>query len=384
MKNVSYKQVSRREFLKRACIFGTGMLASPFLYQTLLKANPPDASLKNLGLREAKYYVKLDEKTVQCKLCPNKCTLVDGARSFCRTREPIDGKFYTLVYERPSAVHVDPIEKKPIFHMLPGSFSFSIATVGCNLRCKFCQNWQISQSRPEDTINHYLSCNDVVRKAEENRCRSIAYTYSEPITFYEYVIDTAKIAQSNGIKNVLVTAGYINREPLLELCNYIDAANVDLKAFDDKYLRDVCNQRLRPLLEAIKTMKDNGVWIEITNLVVPTLNDNMKTIRRMCAWIRENLGSDTPLHFSRFWPMYKLKNLPPTPVDTLKDAREVALSEGLHYAYIGNVPGDIGNNTFCPQCKKLLIKRTGYTIYENNITESKCRFCDYKISGIWK
>lgn len=233
-------------------------------------------------------------------------------------------------------------------------------------------------------MNSHLSCEDIVRKARQNDCRSIAYTYSEPIIFYEYMIDTAKLAQQKGIKNIFVTSGYINLEPLSELCKYIDAANADLKAYDDEYLRNICAESLKPLLEALMLMKKKGVWVEITNLVVPTLNDDMEKIGKMCIWIRENLGADTPLHFSRFWPMYKLKNLPPTPVNTLEEAREVALSKGLHYVYIGNVPGHIGNNTFCPKCKKLLIRRTGYFIYENNISKSKCLFCDYKIAGVWE
>jgi len=338
---------------------------------------------ESLGLREAMYYTKLSDKAVRCQLCPRYCTLMDNQRSFCRVREPIDGKLYTLVYELPCAVHVDPIEKKPVFHMLPGSRSFSIATAGCNLRCKFCQNWQISQSRPEETSNTKLTCEQVVREALKTRSKSIAYTYSDPIIFYEYMINTAKLAKARGLKNVMVTAGYINTPPLKELSNYIDAANIDLKAFDNEYLKEICAQELEPLLKSIKIAKQSGIWVEITNLIVPTLNDNMDWIKKMSLWIKSELGEETPLHFSRFWPMHKLKNLPPTPVETLEKAREVAMKSGLHYVYIGNVPGSKGNNTHCPSCKNIVIKRAGYRIMENNLTGANCKFCGHSIAGIW-
>jgi len=268
--------------------------------------------------------------------------------------------------------------------MMPGSFAFSVATAGCNLRCKFCQNWQISQSHPEDTRNTVLPPERLLRIAENNGCKSIAYTYSEPTIFYEYMLDCSKLVKKKNIKNIYVTAGYINPEPLELLCNYIDAANVDLKAYDDKYLREVCSEKLEPLLEALKIMHKRGIWIELTNLVIPTLNDDMNMIREMCIWIRENLSKDVPLHFSRFWPMYKLRDLPPTPVNTLERAREIALEEGLNYVYIGNVRDHASNNTYCPKCKRILIKRTGYYVVENNIKNSTCTFCSEKIAGIWE
>ena len=267
--------------------------------------------------------------------------------------------------------------------MLPATKALSIATAGCNLRCKFCQNWQISQSRPEETSNKKFTHQQVVQKAILTDSKSIAYTYSDPIIFYEYMLETAKLARTRGIKNIMVTAGYINPEPLKELCNYIDASNIDLKGFNPEYLRTVCAQELPPLLEAIKISKANGVWVELTNLIVPTLNDDMGWIRKMCLWIKQELGSDTPLHFSRFWPMHKLKNLPPTPVETMELARNVALDTGLNYVYIGNVPGHEGNHTFCPGCKKALIKRRGYLIMENNLSGSRCKYCNHQIPGIW-
>lgn len=371
--------ITRRQFIKGAISFCAAMMGSRLIDKTL-----SGKSFAAIGYqKQALHYKTLDKETVMCLLCPRQCVLKNGQRSFCRVREPKDGKLYTLVYELPCSVHVDPIEKKPIYHMLPGSKSFSIATAGCNLRCKFCQNWQISQETPENTSNTYLSCSNVVRNAERANCRSIAYTYSEPIVFYEYMMDTAKLAKRRGIKNVWVTAGYINPEPLKDLSYVIDAANIDLKGFNDKYLQETCSERLKPLLEAIKLAKDNGVWVEITNLVVPMLNDDPKMIKDMCRWIKENLGADTPLHFSRFWPMYKLKNLPPTPLETLKTARNIAKNAGLNYVYIGNVPEEPANNTYCSACKKILIRRVGYFVVENNIVNSKCKFCGHRVPGIW-
>jgi len=305
-------------------------------------------------------------------------------RGFCRVRESRNGKLYTLVYGLACSMHVDPIEKKPLFHVLPASKSFSIATAGCNSRCKYCQNWQISQATPEESVNIKLPCAEVVLRAHETGCRSIAYTYSEPNVFYEYMIDTAKIAKSRGIKNVWITGGLINPDPLHELAGYIDAANIDFKAFDDDYLRNICAQNLSTITETLKISKELGIWIELTNLIVPTLNDDFNKIEKMALWIKENLGKETPLHFSRFWPMYKLKNLPPTPLETLERARKIALDAGLEYVYIGNVPGHEGNNTYCPSCKKLIIGRKGYLVNALNISGSKCKFCGHRIPGIWQ
>ncbi|MBU3933549.1 MAG: AmmeMemoRadiSam system radical SAM enzyme [Candidatus Omnitrophica bacterium] len=336
-----------------------------------------------LGKREALYYTKIDDKTVQCGLCPRRCLLMEGMRGACRVRQAGGGRLYTYVYGNPCAYHIDPIEKKPVYHMLPATASFSIATAGCNLRCKFCQNWTISQRPPEETDNIKMMPQEVVEQALKNNCSSIAYTYSEPIIFYEYMLDTAKLARDKGLKNVMVTAGYINEEPLRQLCKYIDAANVDLKGFDKKYLREICGEELEPLLEALKIFKEEGVWLELTNLIVPTLNDDMETIEKMCIWIRDNLGAETPLHFSRFTPMYKLRNLYLTPASTLEEAREVAKRVGLKYVYIGNVPGHPAENTYCPDCRALLIERLGFSIKQNNVVEGRCKFCGRPIPGIW-
>lgn len=292
------------------------------------------------------------------------------------------GVLYSLVYGKPCAVAVDPIEKKPFFHFLPATTAFSIATAGCVLGCKFCQNWQISQAKPEETDNYNLPPDEVVRQAMFYNCRTIAYTYTEPTVFYEYMYDTAQIAKKFNIKNTMHTCGYINEKPLRKLSKYMDAAAVDLKAFTEDFYSRICGGRLKPVLNSLVVLKDEGVWLEITNLVIPTLNDDMKKIKEMCQWIIKNLGPDVPLHFSRFFPHYKLKELPPTPLETLRDARNAAMGTGLKYVYIGNIRSE-AENTCCPECKKLLIERIGYFVKQNNISKGKCRFCGTNIAGIW-
>lgn len=361
-------KLTRRDFLRKIGI-------STFFIPSLLESQ--------VFLHEALYYRKIDKDTFWCQLCPRKCILTVGKRSFCRVREAKNDKLYTLVYGTVCAVHVDPIEKKPIYHMLPGSFAFSIATAGCNLRCKYCQNWQISQVAPEKVTNIKLSPQQVIEKALANNCRSIAYTYSEPTIFYEYMLDIAKLAKKKGIKNIYVTGTYINPEPLKELCEYIDACNADLKAFSDDVLIPICQSELLPTLEALKIIRSKNILLEITNLILPGLNDNLQIIKQMCNWIKTNLGENIPLHFSRFYPQYKMTNLPFTPISTLKEAKKVAMDSGLNHVYIGNVPQLYEQNTICPQCKKIVIKRYGYTIEENNLKNEKCKYCQYEIYGIW-
>ena len=296
----------------------------------------------------------------------------------------IDGKLQTLVYGKACAVHVDPIEKKPLFHYLPGSNSFSIATAGCNLHCMYCQNWEISQREPENTRNFDLSPEQVVQQAKETNSRTIAYTYSEPVIFFEYAADTGRLAHENGILNVWVTAAYINPEPLREAVSFIDAANIDLKGITDKFYKTVSKGTLQPVLDAIKIMKEKGVWVELTNLVVPTYNDTTEDFSKLCDWVINNVGPEVPMHFSRFWPMYQLKNLPPTPEEVLTTARNTAIAKGIHYAYVGNVPGHDGNNTYCPVCKNMVIGRRGYMILSYSLNEEgRCKFCNHAIPGRW-
>ena len=335
-------------------------------------------------LKEALFYNKLDNKSVQCQLCPRRCVIPENRRGFCQVRENKGGKLYTLSYAKPVAIHIDPIEKKPLFHFLPSTTAFSIATAGCNLRCKFCQNWEISQRKPEEVDYQYIEPADLIKEVIASGSPTIAYTYTEPTIFYEYMLETARLAKQAGIRNVMHSCGYINEAPLRKLTKYLDAANIDLKGFSDDYYRDLTEASLEPVLSALKVLKEEGVFIEITNLILPGYNDDPETIRKMCLWIKENLGVDTPLHFSRFFPMYKMVALSPTPVATLEKAREIAIACGLNYVYIGNLAGNPAENTYCPSCKRLLIERKGYFVLENNIKNGKCKFCGEKIAGIWK
>jgi pyruvate formate lyase activating enzyme len=321
-------------------------------------------------------------KTVQCELCPNGCILENGQHSRCRARMNRDGKLYSIVYGKPCAVHVDPIEKKPFFHFLPGTTAFSIATAGCVLSCKFCQNWQISQAKPEDTDTYDLPPDKVVKAAMRYESKSITYTYTEPTVFYEYMYDTAVLAKKSGVRNTMHSCGYINEKPLRRLARYLNAADIDLKSFTEDFYNRICGGSLKPVLHSLVVLKEEGIWLEVTNLVIPTLNDNIKTIGEMSRWMVKNLGADVPLHFSRFFPNYKLNNLPPTPVETLTDARKVAMDAGLKFVYIGNIRHE-AESTFCPHCKKLLIERIGFFVKQNNISNGKCKFCGTTIPGVW-
>jgi len=306
-----------------------------------------------------------------------------GESGECRVRVNLDGKLTAVTYGHPCAVHVDPIEKKPLFHMYPGSRILSIATVGCNLHCKNCQNWQISQCNPEASTGHPLPPDQVAALARRHHCRSIAYTYTEPIVFYEYTRDCAEHAQQAGLSNVLVTAAYVNKAPWKRLCRAITAANIDIKAMSDTFYRDVCDATLKPVLDAVVLAKECGVMLEITNLVIPTLNDSDADLRALSQWIKENLGDETPLHFSRFSPLHEMTHLPPTPHKTLDRARDIALAEGLKHVYMGNVLSEDGENTHCPSCGDLLIQRTRYTIQQNRMVNGQCPSCGKNIYGIW-
>jgi pyruvate formate lyase activating enzyme len=331
---------------------------------------------------EAFHYAS-DGTNVQCQVCPNRCILSPGDRSICRSKVNIDGKLYSLAYGNPCAAHIDPIEKKPLNHFYPATAIFSIATTGCNFRCLNCQNWEISQRRPEDVRFHELFPSDVVREALKHGCPSIAYTYSEAITYYEYMVDTAKLAREAGLKNVLVSNGYINKTPLLELAKYLDGANINLKSFDDRIYQCLNGGRLQPVLNTFKTLHDVGVWFEMTTLVVPTYIEDPDMIKRMCGWILKELGPDYPLHFLRFFPQYKLTRLPPTPIATLEKFKALALREGIHYVYLGNVPGHEGCHTYCHHCGRTLIERRGYFLNQRNIENGCCKFCGTAVPGRW-
>jgi pyruvate formate lyase activating enzyme len=333
--------------------------------------------------KEALFWKNLKNDKVQCQLCPKKCILAPGQKGFCRARKNIKGKLHSLTYGKPVALHIDPIEKKPLYHVYPATKSFSLATAGCNLRCKFCQNWEISQLDPEKVNTDYYSPEAIVKLAKDKNCPTIAFTYTEPTIFYEYMIDIAQEAIKNDIKCVMHSAGQIREKPLRKLAKYLTAANIDLKAFSQDFYSSYTQGDLETVLNSLKILKQEGVWVEITNLLIPGANDSEKDLRKLCRWVVKSLGPNTPIHFSRFYPMYKLTNLSPTPLSSLMRAERIAKEEGLHFIYIGNIPQHIGENTYCPSCNKLLIKRVGYQILENKIENGKCPYCKEKIPGIW-
>jgi len=339
--------------------------------------------LEEVEIREAMFYEKLEGKVVHCFLCNHHCRIAEGKRGICGVRENIEGTLYSLVYGKLIASAVDPIEKKPLFHFLPGSRAYSIATVGCNFRCLNCQNYDISQMpKPhEPVLGDEVSPEEIIEAAKSYNCESIAYTYTEPTIFFEYAYETAKLAKKEGIKNVFVSNGYISEEALKTIAPYLDANNIDLKSFSDDFYRKVCGARLDPVLETIRLHKELGIWIEITTLVIPSLNDSEENFRKIAEFIK-NLDDGIPWHVTRFHPAYRLIDLPPTPVSILDKAKNIGLEDGLKFVYQGNVPGE-GENTYCPNCGKLLIQRHGYEVKLNKITGSKCPYCGVHISGVW-
>ena len=334
--------------------------------------------------REGFVYKKLEGRKVICEICPNLCLLAPGDRSVCRSRVNVDGKLFSLAYGNPCSVNTDPVEKKPLFHFKPRTKAFSMATTGCNFRCLNCQNWEISQVKPHEIPYTYdLFPEEVIKATREARAESIAYTYSEPITFFEYMIDTARLARQAGIYNLWISNGYINQKPLLALCEVLDGASINLKAYSDDIYRGLNGGRLEPVLETFKTLHDRNIHFEMINLVVPGYTDDDDMVREMCAWILNHIGPDHPLHFLRFFPQYKLDRLPPTPVSTLTRYRQMAMQAGIRYVYVGNVARHEGNNTYCHNCKKLLIERRGYFIPSFNLEGSRCKFCNTVIPGVW-
>jgi len=390
------KKISRRHFLY--CSAGLMCSAVParafWPFTSASEASGPvdirgrifrNDAPKNLWKwsRKGFLYKKINNNNVVCQICPNQCVLAPGDRSICRSKVNMNGTLYSLVYGNPCSVNIDPVEKKPLFHFLPRSKTFSIATAGCNFRCLNCQNWEISQAKPHEVRNYELFPQDVVNEAKRSGAPSIAYTYSEPITFFEYMIDTARLARDNKLHNLLISNGYINRKPLLALCEVLDGANVNLKSLSDAIYRKLNGGRLDPVLNTFKTMHEQGVHFEMTNLVVPGYTDETEMIKQMCQWILTHLGPNYPLHFLRFFPKYKLDRLPPTPLSTLIRFRKLAMSEGVRYVYVGNVSFPEGNNTYCHNCKKLLVERIGYFIPSYHMDENRCKYCKTVIPGRW-
>ncbi len=334
-------------------------------------------------LKEAMFYKKLDDKKVQCELCPRECIIGDGKRGFCRNRENQKGKLYSVVYGKPAVVDIGPIEKAPIYHFIPGHFRLCITCASCNLRCKHCQNWHLSQKSLEELPYFSYSPEEIILEAKKHQLGSVSFTYTEPTVYYEYLYDISVIAREHGMKTSIVSNGFINQGPLKKLLPVLDAVKIDLKGFSEEFYEEVCSARLKPVLDSLLTIKKENVWLEIVNLVIPTLNDDLRMIHEMCAWIKKNIGVETPLHFTRFFPNYKLTHLPPTPIVTLEKAFETARNNGLRYVYIGNVPGHIRNSTFCPSCGKRIIHRNHFDIREMNLTDGRCKFCNFPIPGRW-
>ncbi len=415
--------MTRRRALRVTGAVSTGLLGAGSIWSLFRKASsdatPADvfksdapndevwALWQERGwVREARHYLKLD-RNVQCKVCPNNCVLEPGDRSHCRNKVNRDGTLWTMAYANPCTFHIDPVEKKPLFHFLPGSKTFSLATSGCVFRCLNCQNWEISQKKPEETKDARgpefrlkppvpasltlsqvrtlsLFPEDLAAVAASLACPSISYTYSEPTAYYEYTQDCCRAARERKLKNILVSCGSIEERPLRDLAGFVDAAHVDLKGFDDGVYRKLNSGRLQPILNTLKALKELGVWFEIINLIVPTYTDKMEMVKQMCGWVIENLGPDTPLHFSRFHPQHKLTHLPRTPLDTLVKARDVGREVGLRFVYIGNVVGlPDAETTFCPACKRAVVERDVYAISSVKITDGKCGYCQAPIAGVW-
>ena len=383
---LDFKNNNRRSFLKCAVATGAALGIDEF-------AVPAPAFTPRQGQQkqddsqftvEARFYQKLQDKRIKCKLCPRECTVGDHERGYCGVRENHGGTYYSLVHSRVCAAHIDPIEKKPLFHYLPGTVAFSLATAGCNVNCKFCQNWDISQSRPEQMPAQYAPPQRVAELARQSNCPTIAYTYSEPVVFIEFLMDTADAGHATGVRSIVVSNGYIQQEALQAAYGKMDAVKIDLKAFSESYYRDIVAGQLKPVLDTLVALRKMGKWTEIVYLVVPTLNDSDAEFRGLAQWVKANLGTEVPLHFTQFHPEYLLKNLPITPVPTLERAKAIADAEGLHYVYIGNVPGHPAQNTYCPQCRGLLVERVGFTASRMLIRkDGACPFCGHAIPGIW-
>jgi len=365
-------KLSRRGFIRSAAAAASSLV--------LPSVVSPEEKLER---KAAMHWKALEDKAVKCQLCARGCEVPDGERGFCRARENVGGQYVTLVHSRPVALHNDPVEKKPFFHYRPATLTMSIATAGCNFTCKFCQNWEISQFSPEEVSSIHLPPEDLVRKALEEESKSLAFTYNEPTIFYEYMFDSAKLAAEKGLGACVVSNGYIRKKPLEALLEHVDAYRIDFKSFTEDFYQKMSSAHLKPVLKTLETLKKNGVWLELINLIIPTLNDDPEEIRAKSRWVKQELGPDVPMHFTRFHPTYKLTKLPKTPVKTLERCREIAMESGLNFVYLGNVLGHEGENTYCPRTGKLIIERMGFKVVKNLLVEGKCPCCKKPIPGKW-
>ena len=328
-------------------------------------------------------YVEKTDKGLLCTLCPNVCLIKDNYHGICKSRYLYNNWIYAINYGSLCSQSIDPIEKKPLYHFLPTSTAFSIATAGCNLTCKNCQNAQISQVSPFDIQHYDLTPEKIVDAALKSHCQSIAYTYTEPTIYFEFMLATAQLARQHGLKNIFISNGYINREPLQELMPFLDAANIDLKCQSNTTYQRLCDGKLPPVLSTIKALKRENVWLEITNLLIPGITDDTSMITRMCDWMYQAGLQTTPLHFNRFYPAHQLMDIPPTPLETMQKAFEIAIFAGIQHVYLGNVPQSNFSNTYCPDCKGILVERNGYDVKMHNFLEGRCGSCGEEVAGVW-
>jgi pyruvate formate lyase activating enzyme len=382
-------RLTRRQFLAKGCAaamvatlglpLATGCSSASETPEREPIIRTPDPS----KLREAMHYRRLDDGRVQCHVCFRQCMVSEGRLGFCNNKKTVGGAYYSLIHGRPCALQVDPIEKEPVFHMLPGMRIFCVGTASCNSRCKFCQNWEMSQRTLWETVNETATPAEVVDQARASGCQGVSFTYNEPTVFYEYMYDIVSIAKKQGLRALCHTNGTMLAASLQQLLDQLDAITIDLKAFVPGFYRDICSIELAPVLSSLKRVAKSGVHLEIVNLVIPMLNDDPEDMHSMCTWIAETLGISVPLHFIRFSPSYKMQRLPPTPIETLEAAVAIADKVGLHYVYLGNVPGHERNSTFCPACGARIIHRLHFTVVANDVVDGKCRFCGHPIAGVW-
>jgi pyruvate formate lyase activating enzyme len=327
-------------------------------------------------IKEGVLFDSLADNKVKCNVCSHRCTIAERKLGICRTRQNRNGKIYTLIYNTVSSEAVDPIEKKPLYHFLPGTLSYSLGTIGCNFRCMHCQNWNISQATLDESYTMEITPEEAIKRALATGCKSISWTYNEPAIWHEYTYDSAVLAKKAGLKTIYVTNGYITPEALRRIAPYLDAFRVDIKSFSDDFYRKICGARLAPVLESTKLAKELGMHVETITLIIPTKNDSSQELTQIVKWVHDNLGTDTPMHFTRFHPMYKMDDLYSTPVETLEMAYDIAKKEGMRFVYTGNVPGHKYENTYCPKCDALLIDRAGFRVSAIKIKDGKCPECE--------
>lgn len=378
------EQISRRGFNRRVAELTAALAISPGLAGMILGgvANADDGC-PYPGCREAWRYEKLAAQTVRCLVCPRSCTLAPREISFCKAKQNIKGRLYSLSYSQIAALHIDPLEKGPLYHVKPGQKALAIAPAGCNLRCAYCQNWQISQSGPLSTINKNISPKSASGRAKNQELSAITFTYTEPVTYPRYLMDVCKAAKTEGLLTNMVTAGYVLPDAFKEMWSDVDVLTITLKGWKPGFYEGLAKADIAPVKKAIELAGKSGKWIEVVTLLVPGKNDDEETVREIAKFLKNELGPDVPLHFLRFLPAFKMQNLPPTPLSVMIRARKIAMAEGLRYVYLGNVPGHEGQNTLCPKCGAVLIRRVGYLTLESKMNDDKCSLCGTKIPGLW-